>query len=57
MIASRASFIKPKKSTFTVGEPTPKPSVDLEPILKEIQNHGSIFIDPYTTLYSQVQQT
>ena len=30
---------------------------DLEPILKEIQNHGSTFIDPYTTLYSQVQQT
>lgn len=39
MIASRASFIKPKKSTFTVGEPTPKPSVDLEPILKTQEDH------------------
>jgi polysaccharide deacetylase 2 family uncharacterized protein YibQ len=30
---------------------------DLEPVLKEIKNHGSIFVDPYTTLHSQVQAT
>lgn len=31
--------------------------VDLEPVLKEIKGHGSTFVDPYTTLYSQVQET
>ncbi len=38
-------------SRFTLSQP------DLEPVLKEIKKHGSIFIDPYTTLHSQVQQT
>lgn len=30
---------------------------DLEPVLKEIKNHGSIFIDSNTSLHSQVQRT
>ena len=38
-------------SRFTLSQ------TDLEPVLKEIKNHGSIFIDPYTTLQSQIQGT
>jgi len=30
---------------------------DLEPVLTEIKNHGSLFIDPNTTIHSQVQNT
>ena len=38
-------------SRFTLSQ------VDLEPILKEIKGHGSTFVDPYTTLHSQVPGT
>lgn len=38
-------------SRFTVSQP------DLQSVLKEIKDNGSIFIDPYATLHSQVQQT
>jgi polysaccharide deacetylase 2 family uncharacterized protein YibQ len=38
-------------SQFTLSK------VDLEPVLKEIKNRGSVFIDPNTTLHSQVQST
>jgi polysaccharide deacetylase 2 family uncharacterized protein YibQ len=31
--------------------------VDLAPVLKEVKNHGSVFIDPNTTLHSQIQNT
>jgi polysaccharide deacetylase 2 family uncharacterized protein YibQ len=30
---------------------------DLEPVLKEIKDHAAIFIDPNTTIHSQVQKT
>ena len=30
---------------------------DLEPILHEIRNHGSLFIDPSTTMHSQISNT
>jgi polysaccharide deacetylase 2 family uncharacterized protein YibQ len=38
-------------SRFTLSQ------TDLEPVLKEIKGNGSVFIDPYTTLHSQVQET
>ncbi len=38
-------------SRFTASQP------DLEPVLKEIKNRGSLFIDPNSSLYSQVQPT
>jgi len=31
--------------------------VDLEPVLKEIKNHGSLFVDPNTTIRSQIKST
>lgn len=44
-------FIGDYGSRFTLSQP------DLEPVLKEIKEHGSIFIDSYDTLHSQAQQT
>jgi|GEM_PF-2579118 len=38
-------------SRFTLSQ------IDLEPVLKEIKGHGSIFVDSYTTLHSQVPET
>jgi len=38
-------------SRFTLSQ------TDLEPVLKEVKDHGSIFIDPYITLQSHVQRT
>jgi hypothetical protein len=35
-------------SRFTLSE------AELEPVMKEIRNHGGAFIDPRTTLYSKV---
>jgi polysaccharide deacetylase 2 family uncharacterized protein YibQ len=48
-IPSGIGIIGDYGSRFTLSQ------TDLEPVLKEIKDHGSVFVDPYTTLHSQVQ--